>query len=75
MTNPISHPPYYKVRGNNVDNIVCGSGGMFMVKLAQNLPESNIYKSWLIILAPAITLFCRYLWNQISEEIAYIKFK
>lgn len=45
-----------------------------MVSLAQNLPETNPYKSWLIILAPAVTLSIKYIWNFCSPEVAlYVK--
>ena len=44
---------------------------MLLVTLAQNLPEDNPYRSWLIILAPALTLFIKYLWNSCSPEVAF----
>jgi len=45
---------------------------MLLVRLAQNLPEYNPYKSWLIILAPALTLVIKYAWNFCSPEITFL---
>ncbi len=56
---------------NNIDNIAGAGGGMLLLRLAQNLSEDNQYKSWLIILAPALTLFIKYLWNQCSPEVSF----
>ena len=42
---------------------------MILVELAQNLPEENFYRSWLIILAPALTLAIKYVWNLLSPEV------
>ncbi len=43
-----------------------------MVELAQNLPEGNFCRSWLIILAPALTLMIKYAWTLISPEVAQL---
>jgi hypothetical protein len=59
-----------KTLKNNIDNIAGAGGGMLLVSLAQNLPEENPYKSWLIILAPALTLFIKYIWNFLSPEVS-----
>ncbi|WP_295117613.1 hypothetical protein, partial [uncultured Chitinophaga sp.] len=66
-----------KTISNNVDNIAGAGGGMVLLSLAQNLPDSNVFKSWLIILAPVLTLAIKSLWNICSPEISFIikKFK
>jgi hypothetical protein len=48
---------------------VGAGGGMILVELARNLPETNFYRSWLIILAPAVTLALKYAWCLLSPEI------
>ncbi len=56
---------------NNIDNIAGAGGGMLLVRLAQNLPEANSYKSWLIILAPALALLITNIWNFCSPEVSF----
>ncbi|MFB6453886.1 hypothetical protein ACE38W_01345 [Chitinophaga sp. Hz27] len=56
---------------SSIDSIVGAGGGTLIIKLAQNLPDSHPLKSWLIILAPAIALFIRYLWNFLSPEVTF----
>jgi hypothetical protein len=54
------------------DNIVGASVGVVLIKLAQNLPDNNAHKSWLIIIAPVLALVIRYVWNLLSPEIAFM---
>jgi len=56
---------------NNIDDIAGAGGGMILLKLAQNLPETSQLKSWLIILVPAFTLLMKYLWSFCSPEIVF----
>ena len=44
------------------NNLISAGGGMLLVKLAENLPDNNSYKSWLIILAPPFTLLLKSIW-------------
>lgn len=60
-----------QVSSANTDSIAGAGGGMLLVKLAQNLSDENEFKSWLLILAPAFTLFVRYIWNFFSPEISF----
>lgn len=63
-----------KTSNNSIDDIAGAGGGMLLVKLAQNLPEDHLSKSWLIILAPALALLIKYIWNQFSPVITlYVK--
>ena len=71
----------------NVDSYIAGAGGgTLLVLLASNLPDSNTLKSWLIIIAPAVTVLVSYLWRiariklnkriikkRIQEQKIYIK--
>jgi hypothetical protein len=41
------------------------SGGTLLVLLAQNLPDDNPAKSWLLILAPSATLAVAYVWARL----------
>lgn len=66
----VNPPPSKELRSG--DNIAGASVGVVLVKLAQNLPEDNIHKSWLIIIAPVLALVIRHLWNLLSPEIAFI---
>jgi hypothetical protein len=49
-------------------NIAGAGGGTLLLLLAKNLPESNEYKSWLIIIAPTITVGLAAFWKWISKE-------
>ncbi|NOQ25731.1 MAG: hypothetical protein GQ564_10260 [Bacteroidales bacterium] len=71
----------------NVDSYIAGaSGGTLLVLLSSNLSDSSTIKSWLIIIAPSITVLISYLWRitrirlnkriikkRIQEQKIYIK--
>lgn len=56
---------------NNMDSIAGAGGGMLLVKLAQTLSDENVFKSWIIILAPAFTLIIKFFWDFFSPEISF----
>ena len=44
---------------------VTGAGvGTFLIYIANNLPDSNVYKSWLVLIAPSasIVIIAIYIW-------------
>ena len=56
------------------DNIAGAGGGMLIASLANNLPEGNQLKSWLLILAPLLTIIIKSSWDFIwAEIVTYFK--
>jgi len=45
------------------------SSGTLLVLLANNLPEANALKSWLVIAAPSLSLGIQWLWLKISSTM------
>ncbi|RAJ10572.1 hypothetical protein LX64_00176 [Chitinophaga skermanii] len=53
----------------NVPQFLGVGGGTLLISLANNLPDTNVYKSWLIIIAPSITMFIAFCWKLIFERM------
>lgn len=70
--NNVNPQPASRPQQNNIEDIAGGGGGMILVSLAQNIPDDNILKSWLLILVPAFTLLLRYIWRHASAEAAFL---
>ena len=60
---------------SNLQAGVAGAGGgTLLVLLANNLPDSNIYKSWLIITAPTVAVGLSAFWKWIIKRVdKYLK--
>jgi hypothetical protein len=57
-------------------NVAGAGGGTLLLLLAQNLPETNEYRSWLIIVAPSITVAIVAIWKWATKKIDnYWKFR
>lgn len=57
-------------------SIAGASGGTLLVLLANNLPESYPLKSWLVIIAPSVSIVLSLFWKYISRKTnAYFKGK
>ncbi|MVT11782.1 hypothetical protein [Chitinophaga tropicalis] len=61
----------YDTIASNREDIASIGGGIILVKLAENLPDSNIYKSWLIILAPPFTLLLKSILSTTVNNFRY----
>ena len=49
---------------------VAGAGtGTLLVSLAKNLPDANPYKSWLIIIAPTVTILITWIAKSIERYL------
>ena len=54
--------------------IAGAGGGTLLLLLANNLPDNNPYKSWLIIIAPSLTVGLTIFWKWFSERFdKYLK--
>ncbi len=51
------------------DSVLGVGGGMVLISLAQYLPEGNTFKTLLVMLAPPITMFFKYVCEICSPEI------
>lgn len=49
-------------------SIAGASGGTLLVLLANNLPESYPLKSWLVIIAPSVSIVLSLFWKFISKK-------
>lgn len=49
---------------------VGASGGTAIVLLANNLPDGNIWKQWLVLAAPSISLLLAAVWAWLQVEVA-----
>jgi len=57
-------------------SIAGAGGGTLLVLLANNLPESYALKSWLVIIAPSVSIVLSMFWKYISRKSnAYFKVK
>lgn len=57
-------------------SIAGASGGTLLVLLANNLSESYPLKSWLVIIAPSVSIVLSLFWKYISKKTnAYFKLK
>ena len=74
----MARPPKNKApvgaRAKNEAKVGAGAagagGGTLLVLLARNLPDDNPWKSWLVLLAPAVTVFLSGSWLWIQAAIA-----
>ena len=64
-----------KISGINTGAGVAGvGGGTLLAALAKNLPDSNEWKSWMLILAPSASVLLAALWTWCNNKIdAYIQ--
>jgi len=71
MTNELKKPS--KRNGSNlVGGAAAGaSGGTLLILLAQNLPESSELRSWLMIIAPSVSLLLSSIWQWAKRKIEY----
>lgn len=44
--------------------------GTLLVLLAQNLPQDNRYRPWMLILAPSITVAIGWLWSRVLRLVS-----
>ena len=65
--------PLVAVTRNNKSNIVDVTGGTLLIVLTQQLPESYLYKSWLVTAVPAVTTSVIFLWKKIAQEFSLFK--
>ena len=57
-------------------SIAGAGGGTLLVLLANNLPDSYFLKSWLVIIAPSVSIVLSLFWKFISRKSnAYFKVK
>jgi hypothetical protein len=57
-------------------SIAGAGGGTLLVLLANNLPDTYPLKSWLVIIAPSVTIVLSLFWKYISRKSnAYFKVK
>lgn len=62
-----SHP---KIDAGTIGGGIAGiSSGGLLAALANNLPDSNKYKSWLVIIAPFLSVFISYAWVWIKNNL------
>ena len=61
--------PLKKKESNVVGGAAGAGGGTLIVLLAQNLPESNPLKSWLIIIAPSFSVLLSSIWFWARRKI------
>jgi hypothetical protein len=61
---------------NTSASIAGAGGGTLLVLLANNLPDSYFLKSWLVIIAPSVSIALSLFWKYISRKTnAYFKVK
>jgi hypothetical protein len=61
--------PNIQQPNNNTSASIAGaSGGTLLVLLANNLPESYPLKSWLVIIAPSVSIVLSLFWKFISKK-------
>ena len=61
--------PNIQQPNNNTSASIAGaSGGTLLVLLANNLPESYPLKSWLVIIAPSVSIVLSLFWKYISKK-------
>lgn len=63
MANKTSKPS-----SNLKANVAGVGGGTVLCLLANNLSEDNIYKSWLLILAPTVAVALSVFWKWLTER-------
>lgn len=72
-----SHPVSNSQQPDSTSAGIAGAGGgTLLVLLANNLPESYTFKSWLVIIAPSVSIVLSFFWKFISKKTnAYFKVK
>jgi len=76
MDEPSIEPKHSIATKNTVtSNIAEASSGTLLVLLAENLPESNVYRSWLIIVAPTLSVFITWVLKKIDNYFKNKKIK
>jgi len=61
--------PPKKSESNVIGGAAGAGGGTLLVLLAQNLPESSSWKSWLIIIAPSVSILLSSIWLWAKRRI------
>lgn len=69
MDNSTSSSQNIEKTSSTPATVAGASGGTLLVVLAQNLPDDNPFKSWLIILAPAATIAIVAVWKWATKKI------
>jgi hypothetical protein len=75
VANP-STPPLTQQPNTTSASIAGAGGGTLLVLLANNLPDSYPLKSWLVIIAPSVSIILSLFWKYLSKKTnAYFKVK
>jgi len=56
-----------KIKNNSTSNIAGVGGGTLLLMLAKNIPEPSSVKSWLIIIAPTVSVCLASLWRLLAK--------
>jgi hypothetical protein len=67
MTAAVSIPRESITRDSSASNIAGACSGTLLVMLAQNLDEGLRYKSWLVLLAPSLSVFLAVIWKAVVK--------
>ncbi|HEY1166358.1 MAG TPA: hypothetical protein VGE90_14360 [Chitinophaga sp.] len=67
------HTASTKISNNTTSNLAGAGGGTLLLMLAKNIPDPSEIKSWLIILAPSVSVFLAWLWRLAGKK--YDKFQ
>ncbi|MVT11022.1 hypothetical protein [Chitinophaga tropicalis] len=79
-TSPVANPSHAASNSqqpNSTSASIAGAGGgTLLVLLANNLPDSYPLKSWMVIIAPSVSIVLSLFWKYISKKTnAYFKAK
>lgn len=76
VPNPTLQDSHIQQPSSTSASIAGAGGGTLLVLLANNLPEAYALKSWLVIIAPSVSIVLSLFWKFISRKTnAYFKRK